>query len=104
LSNASCHQKQEDEMAKSKSKKRIRGNAPATLKDVAPVARKKQQSATKVGRVVEMCQSGTTIDEIIKALSISRTAAQSLIQDARRKGVQIKVEASPAGVNVFRVV
>jgi hypothetical protein len=99
---------QEREMTK-KSKKRIRGKAPATLRDVAPVAAaqakpSKTNAQSKVARVTEMVSKGCTLQEIVDRLGVSKVAAQSLIGDCRKKGVDIKSEKSPAGVNVFRSV
>ena len=88
-----------------KSKKRIRGKAPATLKDVAPApiaAVSKTKAQSKVATVTEMVSKGCTLQEIIDRLGVSKVAAQSLINDARRKGVEIKSEKSPAGVVVYR--
>jgi hypothetical protein len=88
-----------------KSKKIIRGKAPTTLKDVAPAAKpSKAKAPSKVARVTEMVSKGCTLQEIVDELRVSKIAAQSLVQDCRKKGVTIKVEKSPAGVNVFRSV
>ena len=89
-----------------KLKKRIRGKAPATLKDVAPAAPvaapSKTKAPSKVARVTEMVSKGCTLQEIVDRLGVSKVAAQSLISDCRKKGVTIKAEKSPAGVTVFR--
>lgn len=90
-----------------KSKKRIRAKAPVTLKDVAPVAPaqakpSKTKAQSKVDQVIALCAKGVTLEEIMSALSISKPASSSLIADARRKGVDIKSERSPAGVVVYR--
>ena len=90
-----------------KSKKRIRGKA-TTLKDVAPAAPvavpSKTKAQSKVATVMEMVSKGCTLQEISDKLGISKIAAQSLVQDCRKKGLTIKVEKSPAGANVFRSV
>jgi hypothetical protein len=110
LSNAPVHSTQETAMTK-KSKKRIRGKAPATLKDVAPVAtatpvavQKVAKPQSKVSVVTEMVSKGCTLDEIQQRLSIGKIAAASLIGDCRKRGAMIKSEKSPAGVVVYRAV
>jgi hypothetical protein len=85
--------------------KKYAEQAPAPAKSSkTKVAGKKRTGPTKVERVIAMCQKGCTIDGIMQELGISKPAAQSLIRDSRHKGVAIKVEKSPAGVNVYRVV
>ena len=88
-----------------KSKKRIRGNAPATLKDVAPAApAQTAKPQSKVSVVTEMVSKGCTLDEIQQRLSVGKIAAASLIGDCRKRGLTIKSEKSPAGVTVYRAV
>ena len=101
-----------------KSKKRIRGKAPATLKDVAPGAtatpvavQKVAKPQSKVSVVTEMVSKGCTLDEIQQRLSVGKIAAASLkiaaaslIGDCRKRGAMIKSKKSPAGVVVYRAV
>ena len=76
-----------------KSKKRIRGNAPATLKDVAPAApAQTAKPQSKVSVVTEMVSKGCTLDEIQQRLSVGKIAAASLIGDCRKRGLTIKSE------------
>ena len=54
----------------------------------------KKQPQTKVAKVLALCKnkSGTTLDAISSKLRVSRTAAGSLIADARRKA-KVKFDA-----------
>ena len=51
-----------------------------------------KQSTTKIETVIKLAQrkSGCTVEAIMSKLDISKVAAQSLLGDARRKGVQLK--------------
>jgi hypothetical protein len=51
-----------------------------------------KKPVTKVATVIALAQrkSGVTLEQIVKQLKVGKIAAQSLLADARRKGVKIK--------------
>ena len=63
----------------------------------------KKLPQTKVARVIALCKRGTTLDAIASKLRVSRTAASSLINDARRKGERVKCEMGADGVGRYYV-
>jgi DNA-binding transcriptional regulator LsrR (DeoR family) len=60
---------------------------------------KQQPAKSKVDSVIALSsrKSGTTLKAIAERLKISLSAASSLVQDARRKGVKIKCEQRADG-------
>lgn len=54
----------------------------------------KKPTKSKVDSVIALARrkSGTTLAEIAQKLTVGKTAASSLIADARRKGVKIKFD------------
>ena len=53
-----------------------------------------KEPTTKVQTVIDMCsrKSGATLDAVSKKLHINKSAASSLVADARRKGVKVKFD------------
>jgi predicted DNA-binding transcriptional regulator len=91
--------KQEDIMAKSKSKKRKAEAAKAS----AP--KKQRASVSKIDRVKALCERecGVRLLDIMRELNISKAAASSLIGDLRRKGVDVKLVKREDGEGIYKI-
>jgi orotate phosphoribosyltransferase-like protein len=63
----------------------------------------KKPTRSKVETVIALCRRGTTLDAISTKLRVSKTAASSLISDARRKGKRVKCEMGADGVSRYYV-
>ena len=96
-----------------KSKKRIRGKAPATLKDVAPAApvaaaskAKAARAPSKMDQAQALCQRecGVLLTDLVRELQLpSLSAASSLIADLRRKKVDVKCVKRADGSNIYKI-
>jgi hypothetical protein len=91
--------KQEDTMAKSKSRKRKTEAAKAST------PKKQRASVSKVDQVKALCERshGCKRNDIMAELNVTKVAATSLVGDLRRKGVDVKYVRREDGEGIYKI-